>query len=181
MVHGTLRSGITIKMLDVGQSEAMFDFIERNRAFFVNWIPFVSKTAGIGDVDALIARNLARYAEGLGLFYTLWDGPSMIAYVLAREINREAKWAEIGYMIDEAYAGRGIVKDSCIALMRHLFHEHGMDKIVICCAADNEKSKALAARLGFTLEGTIRNHFVVNGTVRDMLYYGLLQSERSAL
>ena len=137
----------------------------------------MSKTTSVDDAKALIRRCMERYAAGVGLFYTLWDGPAMIAHVLAREIEREAKWAEIGYMIDEAYAGRGIIKESCIALIRHLFDEYGMDKIVICCTDDNEKSKALAERLGFSLEGTIRNHFVVNGTVRNMLHYGLLKSE----
>ena len=164
-------------MLDGGQAQALYDLVERNRAFFVDWIPFVSKTTDVSDVEALIRRCLERFAAGEGLFFTLWDGSTMVAHVLAREIDREAKWAEIGYMIDEAYTRRGIIKESCTMLIRHLFDEQRMDKIVICCSDDNERSKALAARLGFVLEGTIRNHFVVNGAVRSMLHYGLLKSE----
>lgn len=52
-----------------------------------------------------------------------------------------------------------------------------MEKIVICCNDDNVASLAVARKLGFTLEGVIRNHFVVNGRVRSMASLGLLKSE----
>ena len=180
MLETTLRDNITIRMLDPRQSAAMYDFVVRNREFFIHWIPFVSKTKSVDDIEALITGNLERYVAGQGLFYTLWDATTMIGYVLAREIEQDAKWAEIGYMIDEKYTGRGIIKESCGRLIRHLFDELNMEKIVICCTGDNTRSVSLAMKLGFTLEGNIRNHFVVNGTVRNMLYYGLLRSERTS-
>ena len=52
-----------------------------------------------------------------------------------------------------------------------------MGKIEICCDERNEKSRVLAEKLGFKLEGTIRNHMFVNNTLRNMMYYGLLIDE----
>ena len=177
MLETTLKDEITIKMLEMRQSEEMYDFITRNREFFIEWIPFVSKIHSLSDIEVLIKNNLERYVQGIGLYYTLWDREKIIGYFLAREIDNEAKWAEIGYAIDESYAGRGLIKRSCLKLIDYLFNALDMDKIVICCAEENEKSKALAEKLGFTLEGNLRNHFVVNGTVRNMLHYGLLKEE----
>jgi RimJ/RimL family protein N-acetyltransferase len=50
---------------------------------------------------------------------------------------------------------------------------------VICCNDDNQASIAMAKKLGFQLEGNIRKHFVVNGKIRNMLYFGLLKEEWS--
>jgi ribosomal-protein-serine acetyltransferase len=177
MLETTLKDDITIKMLEMRQSHEMYDFIVRNKDFFIDWIPFVSQIHSLHDIERLMKKNLERYIQGLGLYYTLWENNTLIGYVLAREIDKEAKWAEIGYMVDEQYTGRGIMKESCIRLINYLFDDVNMDKIVICCTDDNEKSKALAIKLGFTLEGNIRNHFVVNNKIRNMLYYGLLKEE----
>ena len=179
MLETTVQDEITLTGLDMRHAQNMYDFIVRNKAFFIEWIPFVSRIHRLQDMETLIKTNLERSAQGLGLYYTLWDHTTLIGYILARDIDREAKWAEIGYMIDKQYAGRGIIKASCIRLMKHLFNELHMDKVVICCTDDNAASQALAHTLGFTLEGTLRNHFVVNGTLRNMSYYGILREEYS--
>lgn len=177
MLETIVKDKITLTMLEMRHAHEMYDFIVRNKEFFIEWIPFVSKMHSLQDMERLMKNNLERYIQGLGLYYTLWENKTLIGYVLAREIDNEAKWAEIGYMIDKQYTGRGIIKASCTRLMNYLFDEMHMDKIVICCADENEASKALARTLGFTLEGILRNHFVVNGTIRNMCYYGVLQEE----
>ncbi|MCP4180203.1 MAG: GNAT family N-acetyltransferase [bacterium] len=149
----------------------------RNRKFFINWIPFVSKIQSLHDVEEFIKKNLDRYIQGLGIYYTLWDNTKIIGYVLVREIDEDAKWAEIGYMIDEQYTGQGIIKAFTTRIITYLFDTINMNKIVICCDETNKKSQAFPNKLGFKLEGNIRNHFVVNGIARNTLYYGLLKEE----
>ena len=181
MLEVSIGGDITLKPLDIWHLDQMFDFVTRNRDFFVNWIPFVSKVKTKEDLEDLMRANLNRQVQKKGLFYTLWDKDKdkdkMIGYVLAKDIDEDAKWAEIGSMIDEEYAGRGLIKKTCVRLIDYLFDKLGMEKIVICCDGGNEASKAVAKALGFTLEGNIRNHMVVNSRVSNMLYYGLLKVE----
>lgn len=172
-----VKDEIILTTLEMHQVHELYNFVERNKAFFIDWIPFVSHIQSLQDMEKLIKNNLERSRQGLGLYFTLWEHNKLIGYVLARDIDHEAKWAEIGYMIDKEYAGRGIIKIACTQLMTHLFDELHMKKIVICCADENESSKALASTLGFTLEGVLRNHLVVNGTVRNTCYYGMLHEE----
>lgn len=177
VLSNIVQDEIILTMLEMRHVHELYAFIERNKAFFIEWIPFVSHIHSLQDMENLIQNNLERSRRGLGLYYTLWEHNTLIGYVLVRDIDHDAKWAEIGYMIDKEYAGRGIIKAACTQLMTHLFDELGMDKIVICCADENEPSKALASSLGFTLEGVLRNHLVVNGTVRNTCYYGMLHEE----
>ncbi|HJO94835.1 MAG TPA: GNAT family protein [Victivallales bacterium] len=177
MIEMILKDNITIKMIEMRQSQEMYDFIMKNKEFFINWIPFVSKIQTLEDMDKFIQNNLDRYMQGIGIYYTLWDNSKIIGYVLVREIDNDAKWAEIGYMVDQDYTGKGIVKAFTTKIITYLFDSLKMNKIVICCDENNKNSQALPKKFGFTLEGTIRNHIVVNGTVRNTLHYGLLKDE----
>ncbi len=168
---------LVLKDLSIDQAEAFFEHIERNRDIYTDTIPFVSKTHDVGSLRANIERNLEQQEQGAAEFYTLWANDSMAGYFLVREKDVEAGWAEIGYMLGKEWHGQGITVEICILLIEDLFGNQNMQKIVICCNDDNSASIGVARKLGFTLEGTIRNHFVVNGRLRNMLYLGLLKDE----
>ncbi len=177
MLETILKGTITMKVAEKRHAAAMFDFVERNRDYFIDVIPFVSRTAKVSQLEELITKYLDKYARGTGVFYGLWDSGSMIGLVLIRDIDEAAQWAEIGYMIDEKYSGKGLVKESCRRLINFLFTELEMQKIVICCTDANEGSKAVAKSLGFTLEGNLRRNSKINGKLRNTAYFGLLREE----
>lgn len=173
---GTTVGGLLVKDLALDQVGAFWAHIQENRDQYVDVIPFVSRTPDVGALAERVGANLARQAQGLGEFYTLWDDDRMAGYVLVREKELEARWAEIGYMLGRPWQGRGITTTLCRRLIDRLFAQ-GMEKIVIACNDDNIASLAVAKKLGFTLEGVLRNHFVVNGRVRSLASLGLLKSE----
>ena len=65
--------------------------------------------------------------------------------------------ATIGYMLHPQYRGQGIVTRALRAVLDIVYPEVGFDRIQITCDVDHIKSKAVAERVGFTLEG-IRRH-----------------------
>lgn len=174
---GTLIDNLVLKDLSLDQAERFLEHIEANRAIYSDTIPFVSRTHSLEQMREVISSNLKRQETGLSEFYTLWDGERMAGYFLIREIEKEARWAEIGYMIGSEWQHRGITKTICYLLIQDLFLKRGLQKIVICCNDDNLASIGVARSLGFTSEGSLRNHFVVNGKLRNMLYFGLLKDE----
>jgi ribosomal-protein-serine acetyltransferase len=68
---------------------------------------------------------------------------------------------------------------ACRAVVRHAFAEMHLQRVVIRCAVENRRSRAIPERLGFKLEGVEReaewlyDHFV------DLAVYSLLERERS--
>ena len=57
------------------------------------------------------------------------------------------------------------------------FRVRGMKRVEWFCAPVNERSKAAAARLGMTHEGTLRSSFVVNGVRQDSEVWSVLAEE----
>jgi RimJ/RimL family protein N-acetyltransferase len=57
------------------------------------------------------------------------------------------------------------------------FQELGLHRISAAIGPDNAPSIAVVRRLGFTEEGTIRDHVFTNGAWRDSILYSVLAGE----
>jgi len=64
---------------------------------------------------------------------------------------------EIGYSLDPAYQGHGLMAEALTALIAYLFRVQRKKRLVAMTHAINEKSCRLLERLHFTLEGTLGN------------------------
>ena len=66
-------------------------------------------------------------------------------------------------------------------LARHAFDQLGHRRLEWKCDAGNARSRAAAARFGFTYEGTFRQHLIVKGRNRDSAWFSLLDGEWPAV
>lgn len=80
---------------------------------------------------------------------------------------------EIGYWCRTDRVGRGLVSEASWALAQHAFLELAANRVELRMDDDNARSWRVAERLGFTLEGTLRNDTrSPDGTLRDTRVYG---------
>ena len=92
------------------------------------------------------------------------------------EVDRPNRSTSLGYWLDASHQGKGIMTASCRAMINHAFKELDLHRVVIRCATENHRSRAIPERLGFTLEGVARqsewlyDHFV------DLAVYGMLRA-----
>jgi ribosomal-protein-serine acetyltransferase len=96
------------------------------------------------------------------------------------EIEAEARSAEVGYWLDAAHEGRGLVTRTVTALLDHAFGPLGLHRMGLRAVADNARSRAVAERLGFTLEGVLREVAAFPDGRRDLAVYGMLAREWAA-
>jgi ribosomal-protein-serine acetyltransferase len=117
--------------------------------------------------------QLAAFAVGRALpLAILQDG----AYVgsLGVRIDLQRETAELGYWIDEAFEGRGLVTRGVRAVVEHLAAERGIHRFEIRTAVHNVRSRAVAERAGFRLEGVLTGAFRVGSDRFDAALYGLV-------
>lgn len=89
-----------------------------------------------------------------------------------------ARAGEIGYWIDAAYEGRGLVTRAVAAVLDQAFSHMGLDRVELRTGLDNARSRGVARRLGFTEEGVLREAVIFpDGTRDDDIVYGLLARE----
>jgi ribosomal-protein-serine acetyltransferase len=82
--------------------------------------------------------------------------------------------AEIGYWLSADAQGRGILTRAAARLIDHAIAEWKLNRIEIRAAPDNARSRAVPERLGFVLEGTLREAERVGDRYVDSVVYSML-------
>lgn len=85
--------------------------------------------------------------------------------------------AEMGYGLAAEYWGQGYATEAARRMLRFAFEELNVHRVGVHIVASNTRSLAVARRLGFVLEGRLREHEHIGDEWRDDLLLGLLASE----
>src|SRR5262249_52663652 len=70
-----------------------------------------------------------------------------------------------------------VATEAMFLMMRRAFDELGYRRYEWKCDSLNAPSRAAALRLGFTFEGTFRQHMVYRGRTRDSDWFSVLNGE----
>jgi ribosomal-protein-serine acetyltransferase len=167
-----------LRALEPWQAGEFAAFTERHRAHLKPWLPWA---AIIVDEDT--ARGfLQRYADATardgGRIYALWRNGEMIGGTLFRVFEPRDRMCEIGVWLAPDATGRGLVGRAVEAMIAWAVEVRGMRRVEWHCVPENEPSRAVARRLGFQLDGTLREAFEYDGRVWDVEVWALLASER---
>ena len=82
---------------------------------------------------------------------------------------------EISYWLRKDACGQGLATEMACALIRCAFELDGVVRVDLMCAPENTRSAAMARRLGFTLEGRLRQRQLVPHRPRtDLISYSML-------
>ncbi|MFC9604207.1 GNAT family N-acetyltransferase [Streptomyces niveus] len=85
-------------------------------------------------------------------------------------------WA-VGYWTVKEHRGRGHTTEALRALTRWMFTELGADRVEWRAEAGNVRSRAVALKAGFVMEGTLRAGLLLKETTRDAWIGALLPSD----
>ncbi|WP_078872445.1 GNAT family N-acetyltransferase [Streptomyces sp. NRRL S-337] len=90
------------------------------------------------------------------------------------QLRAPERQAELGYWTAKEHRGRGYTVEAARAVLRWAFGELGVERMEWLAEAGNEGSRAVARKLGFHMEGTLRAKLVHEGTRRDVWIGSLL-------
>jgi [ribosomal protein S5]-alanine N-acetyltransferase len=85
--------------------------------------------------------------------------------------------ANIGYWVDEAVAGRGIIPTAMALAVDHCFRTLGLHRIEVCIRPENGPSRRVVEKLGFREEGLRPRYLHIDGGWRDHLVFALTSDE----
>jgi [ribosomal protein S5]-alanine N-acetyltransferase len=91
--------------------------------------------------------------------------------------RREHCRAEISYILSRKYWGQGIAGEALCAILTYGFIHMELHSIEAQVTPGNTASTRMLERLGFVLEGHLRESFLVEDTFVDSLIYSLLRKD----
>ena len=84
---------------------------------------------------------------------------------------------KMGYAMARAHWGNGYMGEVLPAMVSHAFGAFGLHRLEADVDPRNAASVRALERIGFRLEGHLRERYHVNGEAQDALLYGLLRRE----
>jgi ribosomal-protein-alanine N-acetyltransferase len=79
--------------------------------------------------------------------------------------------ANIGYWIDQGHSNRGITTEAVITLTEYAFVELRLHRIEIAFRPENDASKRVAEKSGYSYEGMRPRFLHIDGQWRDHIVY----------
>ncbi|WP_423821022.1 GNAT family protein [Salinisphaera sp. SPP-AMP-43] len=164
---------LALELLAPHHAESLFALIDANRRHLRRWHPWVDATRTVDDSRAFIESTRRQYADN-GVFQTAIRQHSMLVGIVGfNQIDHANRWATLGYWLAASAQGQGIVTRACRSYIAHAFSMLGLHRIEIRCASTNDRSRGVPERLGFTLEGVLRDREWLYDRFVDHAVYGL--------
>ena len=172
-----VREGLELGLLEEQHAEDLYAAVDMNREYLRRWLPWVDVTQCPSDTQQFIRTTAMEFASRSSVVAGIWWDSSLVGTVGLHKIDWMNRRAEIGYWIVEPAQGNGLVSCSVKAMLRYAFHDLGLNRVEIRCAVDNNKSRAVPERLGFTFEGITREGQWLNGKFVDLRIYSKLAND----
>jgi RimJ/RimL family protein N-acetyltransferase len=159
-----------------GDAEALFAILSDDEAMeFYGNEPHQS----LDDTKELIRQIEERHArkEALRWGITFKGEDRLIGSCSIFHFDAGFDCAETGYELNRAFWGKGIMTEAMSAILTFGFSELGLHRVEAIIDIENERSKGLLLKLGFTYEGNLRQRFPFRDQFLDEHYFGLLKDE----
>jgi ribosomal-protein-serine acetyltransferase len=166
-----------LRLIEPRHAKQLYDLIEGNRQHLKEWLGWLKEGHSLEDTQNFIKRNLIQLSENNGFTVCIWHKGEIAGQVGYSYIDWKNRKSEIGYWLGASFQGKGLITQSCRALINHAFNELKLNRIEIHCGVENGRSRRIPVKLGFREEGVCRqagwlyDHFI------DIVIYGLLESE----
>ncbi len=166
-----------LRVIEERDAPYIFALTHANREYLRQWLPWVDGTRSVEDTYAFIrTQNIQRMSNGSFGCVILYRS-QIVGTISFHLIDWSNRRVEIGYWLGAAFQGKGLMTKACKAMVAYAFDEWQLNKVEIHCAIDNSRSCAIPQRLGFTLEGTIRQAEWLYDHYVDLKVFGMLESE----
>ncbi|EGD43289.1 acetyltransferase, GNAT family [Nocardioidaceae bacterium Broad-1] len=127
--------------------------------------------------DQFIARSHQMAEEGSSARVAIERDSAFLGWCTLNSWNPEFRSASLGYCLGEAAWGQGFATEAAGALLAWAFDTLDLNRVQAEADTRNAPSARVLEKLGFRLEGTLREDCVVNGDVSDSWVFGLLRRE----
>lgn len=164
---------VILRRLSIDDAEDMFEFTRMKEVSeYLSWNPHKSVNEDFAFIKQAMKDLNTRY---FGV--VLKNEDKLIGCLHFYNINKRHRRAEISYILNPKYSGKGYASEAVSALIKKAFQE-GYIRIQSLCIEGNIKSEKLMRRCGMEYEGTLKEYAILNKEdIRNMKLYSICMRE----
>ena len=164
----TIRTArLTLRKMSVSDSADMYDYSRRSIVTkYLLWTEHESETQTynfLSDVSDWYKRGA--YFDWA---VTLTDSGKMIGTCGFTSIDFENGRAEVGYVLNPDFWGRGIATEAVSAVIEFAFKELGANRVEAHFIEGNNASLRVMEKCGMSFEGYLRQYMLIKGEYKNI-------------
>jgi ribosomal-protein-serine acetyltransferase len=169
-----------VRLLRADDADSLYDVTIRNREWLGPWMSWMDGVIDVSDTYAFLRAAEKEAYEHSAFKAGIWRHGTLIGCIDLHQIDWSNGNARIGYWLDKEHTGHGIMTRAVRLLAEYAFEALDLHRVEIHVATHNEPSRRIPERLGFTLEGTLRQAQRLRGTYHDHALYALLRDDEAS-
>lgn len=181
MVSILIDESLLLRSLQPEDAGNLFKTVDASREHLRPWMPWVDATTKPEHSLEFIQQSIAQQSKQQGMVLGIIYNQELIGTVGMHNWDHYLKKAQLGYWIRKDHEGKGIVYTCLLRFIDFLFDKVKLNKVEVQFMPDNSRSAKVAEKIGFKVEGVLRDNFLLNGNYKDLVVAGLLRKEWKGL
>ena len=170
---------ITLKRFSHDADTVKYNAIITSREHLLPWLPWANLYHDPKEMTDFTEQMIKAFDEGSVLGYDVFYRGEFAGSIDLHNLSAENRNCEIGYWLDKEHTGKGIMTRVTETITNYAFDAVDMHRVIIQAATKNVASCAVAERLSFELEGTLRENQLLDGQYYDTNVYAKLNPHHS--
>ena len=164
-----------IRLLRLDDADALYDAVVSNREHLAPWMTWVDRVIDVSDTYTFV-RSAEKEAYDHAAFKAgIWRDRELIGSIDLHDIDWNNAHASIGYWLAREHTGQGIMTRAVRLMTEYAFEALDLHRIEIHVATENHSSRRIPERLGFEMEGVLRDVQRLRGEFHDHALYAMIR------
>ncbi len=167
---------LTLRKMLVADTSDMYEYASREEVTrYLTWMPHSDRSYTREYLQYLGNR----YSAGMFYDWAIVYEPDckMIGTCGFTSFNCSHDSAEVGYVLNPEYWGKGIAPEAVTRVLEFGFEDLGLHRIEARFMEENDRSRRVMEKVGMTFEGIIREGMFVKGNYVNVGVCSVLASE----
>ncbi|NGO70419.1 GNAT family N-acetyltransferase [Streptomyces boncukensis] len=172
-----LRDDAWLCPLEVWHTGEFAAHLDRAREHIRPWVGPAFVTDDLAGARATLRWYAERRAADGARLYGIRRAGTLVGGAMFTDFDAAAGSCGIGCWLEPAAEGHGLVTPACRTLLDWAFTTRGLHRAEWHCRTENDRSSAVAKRLGMRLEGVRREAWPYAGARHDKEIWAVLAHE----
>jgi ribosomal-protein-alanine N-acetyltransferase len=173
---------VVLRTMNEQDYDGWYEVRTRCREWLLKWEPRSAHASHLADDQrSFVGRCAIRERErqmGTGFGFGIFHQGRFVGEVTLSSIQRgPLQSAFVGYWIDEAVAGQGLMPEAVVTLLQYSFESLRLHRIEINIIPRNTPSRRVVEKLGVRYEGIAERYLEIDGAWEDHARYAITAEE----
>lgn len=164
---------LTLRPLTLEDASDMFEYTSQQEATkFLSWTPherIEETTRFLENVVTLYGSSHTEFSWAIQLKET----GKMIGVVKLFEISKNNSRAEVSYILNSRFQGKGYINEAISSVIDFAFTEMNLIRVQARCTSDNKASEKVMQKANMQYEGLLRKYWILKGEPKDVVLYAI--------